>query len=144
MTDPGTISPDEGLGRGVFSSKHRKRARRSRVPHHVFLERQGETTISVDRIDQASPEEAAAIGTGVASLRQRTFYGWAVVEARDASSNRRRVEATPLPDNPYHADIILLDITSKILDEQEIWDEQMRHAQELADVSYWRDPPNPP
>ena len=67
--------------------------------------------------------------------REVTFYGWAAIAAKDAGSNGRRVVATPQPDNPYHADIIL---PNSIAEDR---DEQFRHAQELADKSCWRERP---
>ena len=67
--------------------------------------------------------------------REVTFYGWAAIAAKDAESNGRQVVATPQPDNPYHADIILPNSTV------EDRDEQVRHAQELADESCWCERP---
>ena len=75
-----------------------------------------------------------AIGRSVG--RKVTFYGWAVITAEYAENNGRRVVATPLPDNLYHADIVLPDSTA------ENRDEQVRHAQELADASLWRERPD--
>lgn len=138
MTVPATIARDEALGREVFSSGHRRRARRSKVPHHVFLETTGETRLSVDRLDHGSPEELAAIGDKAAVARGRTFYGWVVVVAEDACTDQRQVEATPKPDNPYHADIVLPNIVS------EDYCKQVGHAHALADISCWRDRPDPP
>ena len=132
MTDGSDIAPGESLGRGVFSGRHRDRAGRARVPHHVFLERRGEARLSVDRLDLAPPEEAIEIAERVAAGRRATFYGWAVVAADRAAANGRRVAATPLPDNPYHADVVLPDIA---VEDRE---EQKRHAQEPADASIWR------
>ena len=109
------------------------------MPGHVFLERCGEVTISVDRLDFAEPEDMATLGDAVAVGRSvgsvRTFYGWAVIAAEDAGSNGRQVVPSPLPDNPYHTDIILPNSTA------EDRDEQIRHAQELADASRWRERP---
>lgn len=129
---PKDIAPEEELGRGVFSEKHKHRATRSRVPFHVFLEKPGKTEISVDRLRIAPPGEARTIADKVAAARKRAFHGWAFVIAERAVSNKRRVTASPLPDNPYHADIILPQLTA---DDRE---EQKRHAQELADASEWR------
>ena len=126
------IAHDEELGRGVFSSKQAKRAQRSRVPYHVFLERSGCTHISVDRLTMPSAEDAEVIAGRVAEARDSTFYGWAVVTAAEAQKNDRRVVPSPLPDNPRHADIVL---PQAVTDDRE---EQKRHAQELADVSRWR------
>ena len=140
MSLPQSISPNETLGRGVFSSKQARQANRGTMPGHVFLERCGEVTISVDRLDFAEPEQMATLGDKVATGRSvgsvdRTFYGWAVIAAEDAEGNGRRVVATPQPGNPYHADIILPDSAAEDRDEQ-TW-----HAQELADASRWRERP---
>ncbi len=128
----GTIAPGEILGRGVFSSRHRDRARRARVPFHVFLERAGVARLSVDRLDAASPDAAVRIAEQVAAARRATFYGWAIVIAEKAGADARQVIATPRPNNPYHADIVLPDIA---VEDRE---EQKRHAQQLADSSRWR------
>ena len=126
------IAPGENLGRDIFSSGQAKRAQRGKVPVNAFLERVGEPQISVDRLDLASPGEAADIADKVAAARGRTFYGWAVVTAETAASNGRQVIASPQLDNPCHADILLPDL------DVEKRDEQKRHAQELADASIWR------
>lgn len=133
MTVSDQVEAQENLGRGVFSSKYRRRARRTRVPYHVFLEREGKTTISVDRLDLAPPAEAAATAVRVANDRGAKFYGWAVVTAQQAGASGRHVRASAQPDNPYHADIVLPDLAA---DDRE---EQQRHAQELADGSSWRE-----
>ena len=107
MTIPGEITAGEHLGRGVFSSRNRSRARRGKTPHHVFLERGGEIEISVDRLDIAPAIEATEIADHVAVNRNATFYGWAVVVEERARANGRGAVATPQPGNPYHADIVL-------------------------------------
>ena len=133
---PEDIAPEEELGRGVFSSKNANRAKRSRVPHHVFLTRPGEINISVNRLSVAPPNEALRIADRVAGRRDATFYGWAFVNAERAGINARQVVSSPLPgSNPYHADIVL----PKLVAEDR--EEQKRHAQELADASRWRERP---
>ena len=126
------LTSRENLGRSVLSSGQAKRARRSRVPFHLFLEKEGETHLSVDRLDVAPPNEAIQIADRMAATRHRKFYGWAVVVAGDASANGRQVIASPLLENPYHADIVLPDA---VIEDRE---EQKRHAKELADASTWR------
>lgn len=111
------------------------------MPLRAFLEQWGKVKLSVDRLDFAEPEEMAALGDSVAASRSSvdrkvTFYGWAVITAEDAGSSERQVVYTPQPDNPYHTDIILPDSVA------EDPDEQVRHAQELADASRWRERPN--
>lgn len=130
---PTDIGPHEDLGRGVFSSGHAKRARRSRVSYHVFLEREGEIKVSVDRLSVAPPDTTLALAEDTAASRNARFYGWAAVIAHQAEINGRTVVSSPMPahDNPYHADIILPDAAG------EDREEQKRHAQELADYSRW-------
>ena len=136
MGIPTNVGSDEELGRSVFSSKQASRARRSTVPHHVFLTQQGQTRISVDRLTLAPQTEALALAEVVAANRGRTFYGWAVVDAASACRNGRDVVASPVPNrNPYHGDIVLPDSATSDREEQ------TRHAQELADASRWRPSP---
>lgn len=138
MNIPNDIAPEEDLGRSVFSSRDAKRARRSRVSLNAFLEKEGQTDISVDRLSIAPEAEAIAIADNVAVERNRTFYGWAVVTAEEARRSEREAIASPLKNNSYHADIRLPELTA------EDREEQKRHAQELADISRWRERPNLP
>ncbi len=122
------IHPDERLGRGVFSSKTAMRAKRS-ISHHVFLERPRTRNISVDRLDKTSIHAALKNADSVAIGRGRTFYGWAVIQARKAARNGRIVQASPIEENPHHADITL---------PSDNRDEQISHARELANAAHWR------
>ena len=133
MEVPENITPGEDLGRGVFSSRHATCAVRSRISHHVFLEKEGKIKILVDRLTIAPLDTALAIAEKTATVRNANFYGWAAVVANLAETNGRRAVPSPLPnrDNPYHADIILPDSA------EEDREEQKRHAQELADYSRW-------
>ena len=132
---PKDIALDEELGRGVASSRDAPRGQRTRVSLYAFLPRAGETKISVDRLSAAPSDEALAIAEARDATRGRTFYGWAVVPAEAAGDNGRWVDASPMPGNPYHADIIL---PQSIAHDR---DAQKRHAQELADSSSWRGVP---
>ena len=131
------VAPSEDLGRGVFSSRTARRARRGQIPSHVFLERVGQNELSVDRLSIGETADLVVIAERRASVRERTFYGWAVVVASTAATSGRRVVASPLPDegNPFHADIVLPD--SVIEDE----DERKHHAEELASLSGWQAKP---
>ena len=106
------IAPDEDLGRGVFSSKQARRARRSGVRLNVFLERPGQLRISVDRLSLAPMTVAGAMAESVAAARGARFHGWAAITADAAGANGRRVLPTPLPANPYHADIMLPEVAA--------------------------------
>ena len=136
MIAPGDVTGEEELGRRVYSGRAAQRASRSRVPLTVFLEKAGVSDLSSDRLSIAPPAEAIAIAVRDGIARSASFYGWAVVTADQASQNGRRAVATPLPDNPYHADICLPELSS-----EDYRDEQKRHAQELADLSTWRGRP---
>ena len=59
------VEPTEELGRGVFSSSTAKRCRRA-IPKNVFLEREGNTQISVDRLSLVSAIESTRIADKVA------------------------------------------------------------------------------
>ena len=145
MTVPADISEKENLGRIVVSqgqTRYTHRHGRSRI--NAFLEKEGQKTISVDRLEVAPSEDVlVANGEKVAATRarpdgsRRTFYGWAVVKAENAGGRGKDVMSSPQPDNPYHADIVLPDPAVKDREEQK------RRAQELADNSVWREHPQP-
>ena len=135
----GPVGDWEELGRGVLSSSQSRRAAR-KVPFHVFLEQPGERKISVDRLTLAPPAEAAANAGRVAAQRNppRSFYGWAVVSAERVRAAGCAVQSSPLPDNRYHADIILSD------DAVANADAQKEYAIKLAGMSTWQPyPPEP-
>ena len=90
--------------------------------HMFFLEKLGEPKIFVDRLSVAPLEEVVKIAERVAGARDASFYGWAIVAAKRIRENGRKVVATPLPDNPYHADILLPEGAA------EDREEQQRHA----------------
>ena len=130
MTDHGTVLPTEELGRGIFSGSAARRSRTA-IPKNVFLERQGIIRISVDRLSLVPAIEAVQIAEKVADQRNRNFYGWAIISAESASLNGRHVEASPLTHNQFHADIVLPPEATER-------EEQIMHAQLLADASSWR------
>ena len=131
MTPGDEIAPDEHLGRRVFSRRDRRRAQRGRLPLKVFLDKEPTTEISTDRVDATDAGSLTAIADPSAASRPGPFRGWAVVTYEAACKSSRSVQASPLPDNPYHADIIL---PNDAADDRE---EQHGHAQELADSSTW-------
>ena len=135
MTVPGDLTGEEELGRRVYSSRSAQRASRSRVPFREFLEKPGVTDLSVDRLSAAPPNKVAAIADRDGVARDAVFYGWAVLTVAQAARDGRTAIASPLPNNPYHADIRLPTLAG------EDREEQKRHAQELADVSGWRGRP---
>jgi hypothetical protein len=137
MTAPGCIGAEENLGRRVYSEAAAKRARRSTVPHREFLAKRGDTSISVDRLSAVALDEVAVLAQDASASRAgRPFYGWASVTCDAASRNGRRVIASPDDRNPYHGEIVLPDSAASDRDEQ------IRHAQALADASRWCEEPS--
>jgi ABC-type nitrate/sulfonate/bicarbonate transport system substrate-binding protein len=136
MTVPGCIGAEEDLGRRVYSETAAKRARRSTVPHREFLAKRGDTSISVDRLSTVALDQVAVLAQDASATRDGPFCGWASVTYGAASRNGRRVIASPDDRNPYHGEIVLPD--SAAVDR----DEQIRHAQELADASRWCEEPS--
>ncbi len=132
MPIPSEIAPNEELGRSVFSSRDAKRADRNEIPLSVFLEREGISHLSSDRLTIAPQHEAIRIAEKRAEERgpNRSFYGWAIITVGQATTNKRRVVASPQDDNLYHADIIL---PSELPSEEE----QTQHALELAKHARW-------
>lgn len=140
-SNPGPVSEWEELGRGVFSSTHRRRAaNNSTPPLEIFLERKGERKISVDRLSVAPLAAVVANAKRIAEKRDppRNFYGWAVITAEKIRVAGCGVVDSPLPDNPYHAEIELPDHAV------ESRDAQMEYASKLAAMSQWRPCPSLP
>ena len=133
---PLTVS--ENLGRSVFSSKARKRAiKKDTIDLKVFLEREEVNSLSVDRMDHATPRDMAVLveARGRTRTSPRTFYGWAILAVENAEMNGKKMQATPIDGNRYHADIFL-NITDR-----ERRDRQKQHAVELAAHSTWQGAP---
>ena len=131
MTGCESIGPDEKLWRGVFSSGHAKSAAQGKIVHHIFLEKTGERAISVNRLDRVSESERTRMGDDLAADRpDQRFHGWAVVSGRDVRAAGMEAKATPSPENPRHADIVLPpEAEDRIV--------QKRYAQELARIARW-------
>lgn len=131
----------EELGRSVFSKSH-FRTKTRRVLLGAFLERLGEKNMSVDRFTRAlasiSLEELAAMSRRIAAQRNppRRFYGWGVVTAERVRGENCQVIDSPIPDNTYHADIVLPD------EAIESEDAQRGYAATLAGMARWS--PYPP
>lgn len=139
-TIPSFVSAWEELGRDIFSERQSKQAANGTVPLQVFLERIGIRELSVDRLTCApTTAEVAAIAERVGARRDppRNFYGWAVVETGKVRQIGGRVKASPLPCNPYHADIVFPDTAV------ESEEAQRQYAAKLAGKSKWRPRPQP-
>lgn len=125
------------LGREIFSSSEEAKSRIGNVPMKVFLEMSGAESLSVDRLDHAPDVELTKIGDHNAKLRGafRSFYGWAVVTVKDASSMGRWVEPRPLLENAYHGEIFL-----NLPHDENRKDKAREHAYDLALNANFRSP----
>ena len=132
------LAEAESLGRSVYSRTSAKRASRARPVPEVFLVRPDDDRISVDRMDHAERSEMARL----AIIRGRgrgnggkDLQGWALLSVLDAATNGRTVAPSPLPENPYHADICL-----NLPDDGTRRDVQKQHSVDLAVRAFWEDP----
>ena len=129
---PSEIAATETLARDMSSKDAKERAERGKSSlFREFLPGHGDCRVSVDRMTHAGPDRARELAERRAATGGRTFFGWSLVGAEDASLKGRTVIASPTtePDNPYHADIVLPTADR---------DEQKQHAQDLAVRSVWQ------
>ena len=128
---PDTIDPSETLGRGVFDSRKAEHAQRGVIPPAVFREKSGVRELSADHLSFGNHEKISSVHDTERSGQR--FHGWATLSAEDASRFGRTVVANPiLPQNLYHAEIILPDMSGLDADE-----EQDQHALNLAMLATW-------
>ena len=128
---PTIIASDEDIGRRISRRSDQYRVQRSnKSASKIFTPRKGELRLSMDRLTIAPPGKISQIAADTISktTSDRQFHGWAVVNVQDVVANGRCVAASPIPGNPYHADIILTDDT----------DDQKSLAVELARLASWR------
>lgn len=124
----------------MYSRTSAKRASRAKPVPEVFLVRPDDNRISVDRMDHAERSEMARLATVRGRGRGnggKDLQGWAVLSVRDAATNGRTVTPSPLPDNPFHADIYL-----NLPDDGERRDMQKQHSVDLAARASWEEPPS--
>ena len=143
VNGPGPVSDWEELGRRVFSrSAARKAASSGRIQPSIFLERAGIKKLSVDRLTcaEAAVDIARLVEEAGQSATNRpqpnTFCGWAVVNAEAVIRAGCSVEDDPLPNNRYHANIVL---PESALENDEA---QRGYAATLAGRAKWRGHPS--
>lgn len=127
---PDEIAEGEYLWRGVFD---RRRSRKTNVKYNEFLESRGTLAISVNRLDYADAAEKERIAVLI-SGDGRTWRRWACVSVREAQSCNRNVEPDKLPNNEYHAHILL--------PENSDFSAQKFHANRLSKMAVWDNPPS--
>ena len=131
------ICQSENVARAITTSTEARHARNGNVPASVFTY-YGQSKISVDRIDRMEKDEAVRHGDDIAAKRgaNRTFYGWAVMTAVAVREEGCDVEASPEPDNDWHAHIVM-PLPAAVDDD--LHDE---HAGKLARRAVWQDKPS--
>lgn len=136
----GDIREEELLGRSIASTTEERKARRGVIIPRVFLDERPALSLSVDRMDHAPRSAMARIAEDRECRREppRSFRGWALVTAADASSAGRGVKVSPKDGNRYHSDICL-NITERGPDN--VLRRKKEHAQELASLSTWEAAP---
>ena len=104
--------PRELIGRRLYSGKHI--TRRGKVNFRAFY-KPGESKLSVDRVTYAPTGFLERIAMQDGRDRGQTFHGWAGRRAELIEKQGVTLEPSPirddpeLPDNEYHADIVLPD-----------------------------------
>ena len=129
---PERIEDAEDLRRAIFDSEKAKKAARKGTFHpRVFIERDGEKELSVDRLSFGDLEVIATIQD---KERGRRCLGWAAVSAASARKNGRAAVSDRLDSNPYHALVILPEAPTT----EEFVAAQREHGLELALAAQWR------
>ena len=134
---PETVADDERLARCCFSSKRKN--------HKLFVTSEArDNQISVDRSSLAG--DTVTLQLAVDRLEERikrgtakTFYGWRILLKREAAEDGRDVVGARVDNNPYHANIELLDLSPPPPPYE---DPYVFHAQKLADASHWSPAPS--
>jgi hypothetical protein len=105
MIDPNnvpSIGEDETLARYVLHSRHVRNDRTVKpdafVPHP-------HRDLSVTRHLFATDEELWSVGEQVAAKIGKTLYGRADIGAASCAAQKLTVKATPVEENPNHADV---------------------------------------
>ena len=141
------VNPEDYLGRSVASRTAARYAnRRGILKRNTICPRQGETSISVDKLIRSATtgqceysDEHVRIAEQRAKQISGTFYGWGFFTREEVESNTQcSVQPTPMEDdNPYHVHI---EFPETILNCREKRNEV---ADELRKITKWleyRDP----
>ncbi len=106
MLDPSNIpevTPQELLTRYVVSKSHFRKETLTVKPDAFIPHPHNE--LSVTRLLELPAEEIWSIGKSIATARARTFYGRGDIKTSIILNVGLQVNATPLRENPNHADV---------------------------------------
>ena len=144
---PDDLTKDELLARSVFSTKHFKKSKSVGYADKVFpkafeppkdKDHAGQflDEVSVDRCRYLQENRALQLGEQKAAERNLTFYGWAIIEKSTVARKGCDAIASPVNDNPAHANIKLP--IDDITDQKDL----RAYLGELADNCCWLDAPS--
>ena len=118
----GVCHPRELIGRRLYSAGHI--TRRGKVNFRAFY-KSGQSKLSVDRLTYAATGFLEGLGKQDGKDRGQTFHGWAGKRAELIENQGVTVGPSPvldhpkLPDNEYHADIVLPESANSDLERKE-------------------------
>ena len=111
---PNSIDAKDNLGReessgrsAKYAFRHRNAKNRSGPRVSKFKPPKDSNEISVNRLGLAPDSEMAEIGIRNATRLRKSFWGWYILSANDVEAVGCIVKPSPVPDNPYHADIVM-------------------------------------
>lgn len=114
--------PREIIGRRLYSGSHI--TRRGKVNYRAFY-KPGESRLSVDRLTYAPTGFLEGLAMQDGRDRDQTFHGWAGRRAELIEDQGVAVTPSPIlndpeiPDNEYHADIVLPEGANSDLERKE-------------------------
>lgn len=140
MSISDTIKDNDLLGRGVFSQRTAKSAKKitNKTQNSSDMKRinnafkTNEAHISVDRLGY-NDKDLIKLQKLNASKRQQpsAFYGWLTLQAKYVQSNGRSIQIAPTQENPYHA---VIQLPQQAISNQDLI---TLHLNELVSISRW-------
>ena len=132
---PLTIANHEQLGQHEWYKSDAKRVlgrldrgEPPRVKVQKFMPPPDSCELSVDRMDHCDLRTLADLAETNTTRADRSLQGWYTLSAGDVLKANCAVRSTPLPRNPYHADIAM----PVNLDSADCRDDLMEYARDLA------------
>ena len=129
------IEDDEDLGRAVFDRKKAENARKGKIDPKIFRGRDGEDSLSVDRLTLADKAKLTEIHE--AERDDQSFHGWARVTKPDACQMGRLAVGDKTDTNEWHAEIKFPIKVGETISR----DDQIAHSLNLAKNAVWEDAP---
>lgn len=129
------VQLNDKVGRAICSRRDARAIKNNKCRPKIFDDQKSLYAISVDRFGFCSDKELTKIQeqradrVAIKYARECSFYGWAQLKVEDIQQVAS-VKASPVEENPYHADICLPTNESE--------DERIAHLHALAAHAQWR------